>query len=336
MKKGLFSYFAILIPAMGLAVLLLAVLSKGSSALLEAMNVKYMAQYRAGERGISSPWYEDGYHIVDEGFMRELELIGENDNNIISLGSSMSVIPFSRQEAEGDPHSYRFLVCGNGCWRSDIQLYNMYCASGFAHEGDIIKLEVSFSTFRPMELSITRSVTDKWGAYIIDDEDNVRPAAAPLAPVYALNRSLIRLQNVFELEEDARGQVWDNFVKGTDRPVVPGNFRNDYFNYQAVADSCGMDEDMKQKMEQLIDRIASEHVLVVELSPLPGGLADTAYGRQLEDYIETELIPLLYKKGIRVLDYRRDFADEDFCDGVHPGYEAGIRYTRKLLADMNL
>ena len=117
--------------------------------------------------------------------------------------------------------------------------------------------------------------------------------------------------------------------------IIPGNFRNNYFNYDTVASNCSMDEDMKEHVMALIKRIDSEHELVVELSPLPPGLAETDYGKQFNEYVEGELLPKLSEMDIKVLDYREDYENEEFCDGVHLGYDAGVRYTKKLTEDLN-
>lgn len=319
-----------------LSMLMLAGLSQASLRLLNRLNNRYMKLYTAGERGVSSPWYLNGYHIVDEGFIDELSEIKNWDKNIVSIGSSLSVISFQPTIAEPEGgYEYRFLVCGNGCWKSDEQLYGIYKVSGSERKEDIVKLEVSFSTFREMETSITETVVSKWRRYRINPDNSVERTEDILTPVCKMNEALIRMQNVWELGQDINEQLGNRIRGQGDEMIIPGNFRNNYFNYDTVASNCSMDEDMKEHVMALIKRIDSEHELVVELSPLPPGLAETDYGKQFNEYVEGELLPKLSEIDIKVLDYREDYENEEFCDGVHLGYDAGVRYTKKLTEDLN-
>ncbi|MCR5773873.1 MAG: hypothetical protein K6G42_02190 [Lachnospiraceae bacterium] len=284
---------------------------------------------------ISAPWYKNGLHIVDESFIDELDAIKDTEKSLVTIGSSLSVIPFDPSVA-GTPggYEYHFLVCGNGCWKSDRELYGLYKASA-AGDSDVILLEMSFSTFRDMETTITRTIVDKWGAYkITEDEETVR-ASGLLSPLYRINRCLISIENLWELGFDVFTQTVEKMQTGSDRPVVPGNFRNDYFNYDFVAESCNMTDDMKADLQSLIETINSEHQLIVWIAPIPEGLAATDYGRQYTEYVENEFIPMLNEKGIPYTDHMHDYKDSDFCDGVHLGYEAGKELTEKLSSDIS-
>ncbi len=329
MNNGLKKYAMICVAAVALACILIHGMAALSVRILDALDEKYMAYYEKNAKGVSSPWYRDGLHLVDEGFITELEAKDPGKGEIISIGSSMSRICF-RSEVAGDP--YRFLVCGNGCWKSDRQLYELYKMSGAENEKDAIILEFSFSTFRNMETSITQTILDKWGRYSVTEDGGIKEGSPVLTPVYALNVDMMRLQNIWELGKDIAFKDCDPFDLGEE---IPGNFINNYFNYETVAGSCNMTEEMKDSMRALIEDISSEHTLVAELSPLPKGLAATDFGRQLNEYLDEELIPYLDEQGIAYLDYRQDHEDSDFCDGVHLGYEASVRYTEKLRNDMN-
>ncbi len=336
MKQSLIKYTAIILAVLAMGVVFLLLMSGVSVSVLDSLNSKYSAMYREGERGVSSPWYRDGYHIVDESFIDELSALKAPGRSIISLGSSLSVISFMRSAAKSpEGYDYRFLVCGNGCYKSDRQLYELYKVAAGGEKDDVIKLEVSYSTFRDMDTTITQTVVDKWGAYEIDSLGTVHEKTPLLLPVYELNKSLIKIQNLFELEEDLREQWYKGLRGDGDGKLIPGNFRNNYFNYETVAASCHMDEAMQAELLSLVEEISAEHRLIVELSPLPPSLAATDYGRRFTAYVEGELVPQLEDREIDVLDYRDDYGDGDFCDGVHLGYEGAAAYTEKLSADMD-
>ncbi len=332
LPRSLVKYLLILLLVLFGAVGVVYGLAALSVAVLDGLNNRYMGYYKDEMRGVSSPWYLNGFHIVDEGFVDELYEMKNWEKDVVNIGSSLSVISFQPTITQlKDGYEYRFLVCGNGCWKSDEQLYNIYKASGAEGKDDIVKLEVSFSTFRDMDVSITETVIAKWRRFRVNGDNSVTKTSPLLIPVSHLNLQLIRIQNVWELGSDCITQ-WKS---GTEDIIIPGNFRNNYFNYDTVASNCHMTKDMQKHVEALIDRIDSEHTLVVELSPLPRGLAQTEYGQQLNDYIDNDLIPALKEKGIRYFDYRTDYEDDEFCDGVHLGYDAGVRYTRKLTAELD-
>ncbi len=333
MKKSLINYAVIPAVISVISVLLLLFAGGISAGILDRLNDKYMPLYMAGERGVSSPWYKDGFHIVDEAFIDELKEIKAYDKNVISIGSSLSVISFRQDTADADSdYSYRFLTCGNGCYKSDKQMYNLYKAYGAEHPDDIIKLEVSWSTFRDMERTITQAAVKKWRRFDILEDDSVVAMGWPFTAVSHVNEALIKIQNVLELVQDYLDK--SRTAEENGQPVIPGNFVNNYFNYDTVAGNCNMTTEMQNELTALIDTISNEHILTVEISPIPEGLAKTGYGRKFCGYIDEILIPGLEEKGISYYDYRYDFRDEDFIDGVHLGYEPGAKYTKMVMDDL--
>lgn len=132
-----------------IALFLLYMGGKGAIAVTDAANEYYLSYYKQGVEGFVSPWYRDGLHIVDEEFIDELDQLKEHKNNIITIGSSMSVIPLREEEIDlADDYRYLFLVCGNGSWRSDQIMDNLVRHADGYDASDIVKFEVSFSTFR--------------------------------------------------------------------------------------------------------------------------------------------------------------------------------------------
>lgn len=324
MKKGIISYVLTITIILGLALLVIIGLARVSEKKLQSLNEKYMTLYQKGEKGVSSPWYRKGLHVVDEGFIEEIERLGKEDKKVYALGSSMSIISCKSQPVEinGD-YKYGFLVCGNGSYRSDYQLYNLYKASGIQNSEDIIKLEISFSTFREVELTIADSTLGKWGKYSVDGLE-VKKNPRFLAPVYFVNKQLLKIQNVWELSYDR-----------THGKKIPGNFINNYFSYDAVANSCDMNLDIQNNVLKLVEDISGENRVIVELSPLPNGLAKTEFGENMEAFINETLVSKLKAQNIQYLDYRYDYADVDFCDGVHLSYDAADRYRDRLQTDLN-
>lgn len=325
------SVFAICLVAIGIILLL----GSFSVKITDKLNSKYLADYKNDVQGVSSPWYKNGFHIVDESFISELDEIDNSSKNVITIGSSLSMIPFQQQEAElPDGYEYHFLICGNGSWKSDRILYNLIKADSGIKKDDIVKLELSYSTFRNPNTTITESILDKWGKYSVDkDSYEIVSNSRLLLPAYYINEQLIKIQNVWELGYSCIEQLSDE-TDSYDNRIIPGNFRNNYFNYDSVAASCYIDDDMKSFMKEFIEEINSENKLIIEISPLPEGLCDTEYGSRFDEYVDDELIPFLNDSGIRYFDYRADYANEDYSDGVHLGYEAGVAYTKKMNEDL--
>lgn len=323
-------YIGIILGILATCVVILAVASKISVHILDACDEKYMKNYMEGEKGFISPWYEDGFHIVDEFFIDELSKI-QNEKNIFVYGSSLSAISIDKTALEPeDGYNYRFFVCGNGCHRSNIILDNLVRKNHKYNKTDIVKYEISFSTFRYMDNSITETVLDKWGKYSCDSETlEISENSKLLSPLYKINTCLIKIQNVWEHFSD-----WFKLL-GYKEPKAPGNYKNNYFDYNAVAESCMMDDSMKETVQNQIINLNGETTLLVEISPLPNGLLETEYGRTLNDYIDDELIPLLNENEIKYIDLRSVFEDEDFGDGVHLGYDASLKYTEVINAEIN-
>lgn len=329
-RKGLAVYIGILIGAAFAALLVVLLAGRGSVALLNYANRYYMKFYQEKVPGFVSPWYEDGLHVVDEEFIDEIPKLRSSDKRVIIMGSSMSVVPLRDDELklEGGYIPTKF-VCGNGGWKSNRVMENLIEANGGFHENDIVKYEISFSTFREVFVTITESILDKWGKYSVDPDQEVTENSPLMAPVYALNLQLLRFQNVWELFQFAIEQYREP------RPIGLGNFKNNYFNYETVADSCDMTAEMQESVENQILKLKDKTNVVVEFSCFPKGLQKTAYGRELNQYIDETLIPLLDENGITYLDYRNDYEDSDYADGVHLSYESAIHYTQKLKEDLN-
>lgn len=356
MKK----YIAAVISIPVAAILFVLLASRAAICITDSLNAKYMPLYRDGATGVSSPWYDAGYHIVDGRFIEEMSRMEEDEKKVISIGSSVCVVPFHSEIAnEKSDFAYRFMTCGNGCWKSDQILYGLLKEADLIGEGDLIKLEISFSTFRDPGTTITESMLDKWGKYSVhyaDPDDRyadpvIERNSALLTPVHALNAQLIRVQSVWDLTLDWADQVFHGShgsglteraaefgirADGSyDQNNIPGNFRNNYYNPEAVADTLTISGVIEEKTEALISEINAENNLVVELSPIPDNLLQTPFGQEYKDYIDNRLIPYLDDNGIGYVDYRYDYAMEEYADGVHLGYDAGIRYTEKILEDMN-
>lgn len=332
MKNTKINYFIAVVLTIIVTVLSIAGLNSAAIAYTNGQNEKYLPLYKNGERGISSPWYRNGLHIVDEGFVEELKVIRENES-IVSLGSSLSVISFSQEavSAEGDK-KYSFLVCGNGSLRSDEILYALAKKEQAIGNDDIVKLEVSYSTFRDSDTSITETTVDKWGKYSIDEDSLVIKENSPvLAPVYELNLMLLKIQNMWELLSDTVDQSYKKSrgALGYDS-VVPGNYRNNYFNYELLNDDIDMSEENQARLKALIENISDNNRLIIEISPLNPVLSQKENGQKFCEYVDNILIPYLEEKGIDYIDFRDSFLEEEFADGVHLGYDAGIRYTKEL------
>lgn len=282
-------------------------------------NEYYMPKFLSEEKGYSSPWYDNGLHIVDEGFIDQIKEMKDNQNRVIVLGSSLSRISFQESlEDLADDYKVFFCVCGNGCYRSDRVFLNILDTEKLIDKNSIVKYEMSFSTFRYTELTIAESSIDKWGKYIVKDDLSVKKCPTIYEPFTEINKSLIKIQNIGELF------------------FTENNFCNNYFDYEAVAASCKMTDEMKADVFNDIERINDKAICLVELSPTPEGLKETEYGKQLSSFIDIELIPYMNKNNIPYVDYRNCFADEQFADGVHLSYNAGVEYTKMLNNDINM
>ena len=331
-KKGIISYLVIGISIVIIAVILIFALGKCSELVTEYANNYYRQFFIDEEPGFSSPWYVKGLHKVDEAFIYSTKPI--KGNAVYVVGSSVSSNSIDEEtESLDDGYVYRTLVCGNGCHRSNRILINLGREAGLFKLDDIIKYEVSFSTFRDVEKTISETVIDKWGKYSVNDDLSIDENTVFLAPLYAINIELIKIQNTWELITS-----WWEQTNHEDRYPLPrgyGNFKNNYFNYDAVADSCNYSDKYAESVIEDIDGLHEEYNTVVEISPIPRGLLETEYGQKLNTFIEQELIPHLDENGITYRDLRNDFDDSEFADGVHLSYEAELSYTKQLNEDMN-
>ena len=355
MKKIFTVVAAVLIAA----ILFIILAGRLAISLTDHLNSVYEPLYMENATGVSSPWYYRGYHIVDSRFIEEMSMLEKGDKSVIAIGSSVCVIPFHDELInEESPYSYRFMTCGNGCYKSDRILYQLLKEEDLIKDSDIIKLEISFSTFREPSVTITETMLDKWGKYKVVYDDEVKKTGLRIQrspkifdPLYALNTYLIRIQSVWDLSMDYLDQVPGNsHGKGLtqraaefgvrtngsyDDLIIPGNFRNNYYNPEAVADTLDISEDIMNETEKIIKDIEQDNNLMIELSPMPPNLYDTEFGIKYRDYVDNRLIPFLTANDIDYVDYRDDYRQEEYADGVHLGYEAGIRYTEKIEEDIN-
>lgn len=355
MKKAILMMTGIL----AFAVFFVVLAGRLSVCLTDHLNEKYMPLYMENATGVTSPWYDNGYHIVDGRFIEEMSRLKRDEKSVISIGSSVCVIPFHDEIAKEDrSYGYRFMTCGNGCYRSDRILYQLLEQDDLIKDDDLIKLEISFSTFRDASVTITETMLDKWGKYRVvsddGDPDNgiyIKRSPGILNPIYSLNKYLIRIQSVWDLAMDYKDQLkagshgtglteraaqFGVKTNGTyDDQIIPGNFRNNYYNPDAVADTLDITDDIKNETEQLITDINRDHNLIVEISPMPPNLDKTEFGRKFREYVDDRLIPYLNANGISYVDYRDDYMQNEYADGVHLGYDAGIRYTNRIMEDIN-
>ena len=161
---------------MVISIALIFALGKLSEIITDYANRYYMSYYTEEIPGFSSPWYINGLHRVDEAFL--LNLKSTNDNTVYAIGSSLTSNDINDETVDLNGYVLKKLVCGNGSHRSNRILYNLGEESGIYKDKDIIKYEVSYSTFRNVEKTITESILDKWGKYSVDEnlEITVKPA----------------------------------------------------------------------------------------------------------------------------------------------------------------
>lgn len=325
-KETIINYIKIVIITIVLMVSIVFFLGKISEKITNKTNEYYMDYFINEVKGFSSPWYERGLHRVDEAFIYSLNKTDEN--TVYIIGSSLSSNNLNDDTVSFNGYIHKNLVCGNGSYRSNRILYNLLKKLSLCKDKDIVKYEVSFSTFRDVNKTITETVLDKWGKYSVDENLNIIENSACLSPIYAINVELIKIQNVWELITSFWEQ--NNHKEWYPSPRGYANYKNNYFSYDAVADSCCfMDEYAESVMGDIKD-INENYNEVVEISPIPDGLLNTEFGQTLNNFIEDELIPYLNDNNIRYLDLRYDYSDEEFADGVHLSYKATKKYTNTL------
>lgn len=325
-ENFLTKYFLALLSVFLLAVLIIFSLGKISEKITEKTDSFYFDYYLNEEPGFSSPWYKKGLHRVDESFIYSLKKTDKK--TLYAIGSSFTSNNINDETVDLNGYDYKCLVCGNGNYRSSKILYNLGKKADIFKPEDIIKYEVSYSSFRDNNNTITESVVNKWGKYSVNDDLEIKENPKVFDLAYRLNIELIKIQNVWEL-------VCSYFEQQTHKERYPtprgyGNYKNYYFNYESVADSCFICEEYEKTVLNDIDEINSNYTTTVEISPLQEGLLNTEFGTEVNRFIEEDLIPYLDKKGISYIDYRFDYDDSEFADGVHLSYKSTIKHTEKL------
>ncbi|MCR4744768.1 MAG: hypothetical protein K5894_06000 [Lachnospiraceae bacterium] len=307
-----------------------------SEAFTEVCDDHYYEYYKKDYKGYISPWYTDGLHVVDEGFIHSLQMLTHSKNdtgNIIAIGSSLTAMEFDaekQKERLRDSYDMYVFASGSGSWRTNLVLDNLIRTEYEYTDKDIVKLEVSYSTFRNADnLTIAEATIDKWGKYRVEDDFSVKKNTWLLAPVYAMNVDLMRIQNVAEI-------VTSYFNKTEmDAGIGPANYRNNYFNHESVAESFAVTDERIDLIESQILRLDNDTNLVVEFSPMAPGLKKTKNGKEYNTCVKKVLKPFLKEHRIKYLDYRGNYKETEFIDGAHLSYDASIRYTLKLDHDLN-
>ena len=329
-------YFGYMAAIMLMSSVILFLAGRLSILFTEACDKHYYEYYKENYKGYISPWYTNGLHVVDEGFIDSLDSMVSSTNdtgNIIAIGSSLTAMEFDaekQKERLRDHYDMYVFASGSGSWRTNIVLDNLIRTEYDYTDKDIVKLEVSYSTFRNAdELTIAEATIDKWGKYRVDDDLSVKKNTWLFSPIYAMNVELMRMQNVSEI-------VTSYFNKqDMDAGVGPANYRNNYFNHESVAESFATTDERIEIIKSQILRLDNDTNVVVEFSPIAPGLKKTDSGREYTKCVKQVLKPFLKKHKIKYLDYRGNYREDEFIDGAHLSYDASIRYTLKLDHDLN-
>ena len=273
---------------------------------------------------------------MDEGFIDSLQEMTSSKNdtgNIIAIGSSLTAMEFDaekQKERLRDNYDMYVFASGSGSWRTNIVLDNLIRTEYEYSDKDIVKLEVSYSTFRNADnMTIAESTIEKWGKYRVGEDLSVKKNTSLLAPVYALNVELMRIQNVAEIVGSYLSK------KDMSAGIGPANYRNNYFNHESVAENFAVTDERVEMIEAQILQLANDTNVVVEFSPMAPGLKKTDSGREYTNCVKKVLKPFLKKNKIKYLDYRGNYSENEFIDGAHLSYDASIRYTLKLDHDLN-
>lgn len=325
-ENGLISYLVVIFTILIFAVVLIFCLGRIAEIITEKTDSYYLGYFKNEEPGFSSPWYEKGLHRVDEAFVYGLNK--SDKNTVYAIGSSFTSNNINDETVDLNDYDIAFMVCGNGNYKSNKILFNLLESESLIKPDDIVKYEVSYSTFRDVSNTITESVLNKWGKYSVDDELHVTKNSSIFAPVYNINIELIKIQNLWELLVSFWEQ--NNHPSRYPDPKGYANYKNNYFNYDAVADSCYICEVFEEQVISDISEINGKCNTIIELSPIPQGLIETEFGTEVNRYIDEDLIPYLEKNNIKYIDLRFDYDDSDFADGVHLSYKSTIEYTKKL------
>ena len=319
-----------------MAVFWIFLASRGAVAITELCDDHYYEIFRTGAKGYIAPWYTNGLHVVDEGFISELDRLTSDKNksgNIIAIGSSLTALefdPVKQKERLRDSYDMYIFVSGGGSWKTNIILDNLIRKNYKYTKKDIVKVEVSYSTFHHAAgTTIAESAIDKWGKYSVGKSFDIKENNKLLSPLYALNVDLMKIQNVWELLLSYCS------VDERRANMGPGNYRNNFFNHEGVAKSFAVTDDKVTRIESQLLQLANDTNVVVEFSPMAPGLKATDNGKEYNKFIKKHMKPFCKKHGIKYLDYRGKYPEEAFVDGAHLSYDASIRYTLKLDHDLN-
>ena len=331
------AYIKYVVLLIVLAAVWLVLAARASVAFTEMCDNHYYEIFKSGAKGYIAPWYTNGLHVVDEGFISELDRLTSDKNksgNVIAIGSSLTALefdPVKQKERLRDSYDMYLFVSGGGSWKTNIILDNLIRKNYKYTDKDIVKVEVSYSTFRhAFGTTIAESAIDKWGKYSVGKSLDIKEENKLLTPVYDMNVNLMRIQNVWELML--------SYCSPDERRagIGPGNYRNNYFNHESVAESFSITDEKVSRIETQLLQLANDTNVVVEFSPMAPGLKATESGKEYNLFIKKHMKPFCKKHGIKYLDYRGRYPEEDFVDGAHLSYDASIRYTLKLDHDLNI
>ncbi len=316
------------------ALFFMYIASVGATAFTELCDTHYYSAYKKDNRGYIAPWYTNGLHIVDEGFINSMDRL-EHDTDIpghvFVIGSSLSAMEYDpvKQHLRNNYGMYMF-ASGSGSWRTNIILDNLIRTKWEYTDKDIVKLEVSYSTFRNADdETIAESSIEKWGKYHVTEDFQIEENTPLLQPLYDLNVNMIKVQNMWEIISTYFSPTYRNAKIG------PANYRNNYFNHEGTAEHIAVTEDKIESVTSQIKDLSSKTNVVIELSPIAPGLRDTESVSEYMKYVDEELKPWLKENKVPCLDYRELFPEKEFIDGAHLSYKASLRYTRRMNQDLN-
>ena len=333
-KKYIHKYLFLLALIFIIACLWVILASEAASSVTEIFDKHYYRAYKEENKGYIAPWYTNGLHIVDEGFINELERLREDRDgtgHVLAIGSSLCATEFDplKQKLLGN-YDLMVFASGSGSWRTNYIMDKLIRQEYSYRDKDIVKIEVSYSTFRNADnKTILESVLDKWGKYSVTEDLDVKRNSMLFSSIYWLNVQFLKIQNVLELLM--------SYISPLDRmaQIGPGNYRNNFFNHEATAANFSITPERRKVVEEELMRISEDTNVIAEFSPIPEGLRETESGKAYMEYIDDSLIPLLEEKGIAYFDYRNSFSEKDFIDGAHLSYTASLRYTKRLDSDLN-
>lgn len=308
--------------------------SLGATFFTEVCDTHYYNIYKKDNKGYIAPWYTNGLHIVDEGFINEVSRLNSDEvvpGHVFVIGSSLSAMEYDpvKQHLRNGYPLYMF-ASGSGSWRTNIILDNLIRSNYSYTKKDIVKLEVSYSTFRNADdETIIESSIDKWGRYSVKEDFGVVENTPLLQPVYDMNVNLMKIQNMWEIVSTYFSPTYRKAQIG------PANYRNNYFNHEDTSEHIAVTDDKIELIKSQIINLGSKTNVVIELSPISPELESTPNGQKYTEFVEKELKPWLKENEITCLDYRDQFSEQEFIDGAHLSYKASLRYTRRMNMDLN-